>query len=218
MPIRVSALRTLGAFANVFASESFMDEIAAERGEDPVAFRLRQLSDPRAKAVIEAAAERFGWAGWQSREGWGRGIGYARYKSTGAYCAVIAEVEAGREIRVHRLAIAADVGEVINPDGVANQMEGGAIQATSWTLKEAVRFDRSHITSTQWDTYPILRFSEVPAVEVVVLDRPSERPMGAGEASQGPTAAAIANAVFDAIGVRVRDLPLTPERIIAAMD
>jgi nicotinate dehydrogenase subunit B len=218
MPIRVSALRTLGAFANVFASESFMDEIAAERGEDPVAFRLRQLADPRARAVIEAAAERFGWSGWQSREGWGRGIGYARYKSTGAYCAVIAEVEAGREIRVHRLAIAADVGEVINPDGVANQMEGGAVQGTSWTLKEAVRFDRSRITSTQWDTYPILRFSEVPTVEVVILDRPSEPPMGAGEASQGPTAAAIANAVFDAIGVRVRDLPLTPERIIAAMD
>jgi nicotinate dehydrogenase subunit B len=217
MPIRVSALRTLGAFANVFAAESFMDEIAAERGEDPVAFRLRQLSDPRAKAVIEAAAERFGWAGWQSREGWGRGIGYARYKSTGAYCAVIAEVEAGREIRVHRLAIAVDVGEVINPDGLANQIEGGAIQGTSWTLKEAVRFDRSRITSTQWDAYPILRFSEVPAVEVVICDQPSEPPMGAGEASQGPTAAAIANAVFDAIGVRVRDLPLTPERIIAAM-
>ena len=218
MPIRVSALRTLGAFANVFAAESFMDEIAAERGEDPVEFRLRQLSDPRAKAVIEAAADRFGWAGWQSREGWGRGIGYARYKSTGAYCAVIAEVEAGREIRVHRLAIAVDVGEVINPDGVANQIEGGAIQGTSWTLKEAVRFDRSRITSTQWDAYPILRFSEVPAVVVLVLDQPSEPPMGAGEASQGPTAAAIANAVFDAIGVRVRDLPLTPERIIAAMD
>lgn len=217
MPIRVSALRTLGAFANVFASESFMDEIAAERGEDPVAFRLAQLSDRRAKAVIEAAAERFGWTSWQPREGWGRGMGYARYKSTGAYCAVIAEVEAGREIRVRRLAIAVDVGEVINPDGLANQIEGGAIQATSWTLKEAVRFDRSRITSTQWDAYPILRFSEVPAVEVVVCNQPSERPMGAGEASQGPTAAAIANAVFDAIGVRVRDLPLTPDRIVAAM-
>jgi CO/xanthine dehydrogenase Mo-binding subunit len=217
MPIRVSALRTLGAFANVFAAESFMDEIAAGQGEDPVAFRLRQLSDPRARAVIEAAAARFGWAGWQKREGWGRGIGYARYKTTGAYCAVMAEIEAEAEIRVRRLVLAVDVGEVVNPDGVANQIEGGAVQATSWTLKEAVRFDRSRITSTQWDTYPILRFSEVPAVEVVICDRPSEAPLGAGEAAHGPTAAAIGNAVFDAIGVRVRDLPLTPERIVAAM-
>jgi len=217
MPIRVSALRTLGAFANVFAAESFMDEIAAERAEDPVAFRLRQLSDPRAKAVIEAAAARFGWSGWTRREGWGHGIGYARYKVNGSYCAVIAEIEAEREIRVRRLVLAVDVGEAVNPDGVANQIEGGAIQATSWTLKEAVRFDRTRITSTQWDAYPILRFSEVPAVEVVLLDHPGEPPMGAGEAAHGPVAAAIANAVFDAIGVRVRDLPLTPERIVAAM-
>ena len=217
MPIRVSALRTLGAFVNVFAAESFMDEIAAERGEDPVAFRLRQLSDPRARAVIEAAAERFGWAGWERREGWGRGIGYAPYKGKGAYCAVIAEIEAEQDIRVRRLVIAVDVGEAVNPDGVVNQIEGGAIQAASWTLKEAVCFDRSRITSTQWDSYPILRFSEVPAVEVVLLDRPAEPPMGAGEAASGPTAAAIANAVHDAIGVRVRDLPLTPERIVAAM-
>jgi CO/xanthine dehydrogenase Mo-binding subunit len=218
MPIRVSALRTLGAFLNVFAAESFMDEIAAERGEDPVAFRLRQLSDPRARAVIEAAAERFGWTEWKRREGWGRGMAYAPYKGSGAYCAVIAEIEAEQEIRVRRLVIAVDVGEAINPDGVVNQIEGGAIQSVSWTLKEAVRFDRSRITSTQWDSYPILRFSEVPAVEVVLIDRPHEPPMGAGEAASGPTAAAIANAVFDAIGVRVRDLPLTPDRIMAAME
>ncbi len=217
MPIRVSALRTLGAFLNVFASESFMDEIAAETGADPVEFRLRQLSDPRARAVIEAAAERFGWAAWQRREGWGHGIGYARYKSAGTYCAAIAEIEADAEIRVRRLVLAVDVGEAVNPDGVANQIEGGAIQATSWTLKEAVRFDRSRITSTQWDAYPILRFSEVPAVEVVICDHPEAPPMGAGEAAHGPVAAAIANAVFDAIGVRVRHLPLTPEHILEAM-
>ena len=217
MPIRTSALRSLGAFANVFAAESFMDELAAEAGEDPVAFRLRQLSDPRAKAVIEAAAERFGWTGRQKREGVGHGIGYARYKGRGAYCAVLAEVEAGREVRVRRLVIGVDVGEAVNPDGLANQIEGGAIQGTSWALKEAVRFDRTHIISDNWEAYPILQFSEVPAVEVVICNHPEEPVMGAGEASQGPTAAAIANALYDAIGVRVHELPLTPERIIAAM-
>jgi CO/xanthine dehydrogenase Mo-binding subunit len=217
MLIRTSALRGLGAFLNVFAIESFLDELAAERGEDPIAIRLRHLSDPRARAVIEAAAERFGWRAWQRREGWGRGVGYAPYKGNGAYCAVIAEVEVEREVRVRRLVIGVDVGEVINPDGVANQIEGAAIQATSWTLKEAVRFDRTRITSTSWESYPILRFSEVPAIDVVIRNHPDAPPMGAGEAALAPTAAAIANAVFDAIGVRVRDLPLTPDRIIAAM-
>ena len=142
MPIRTSALRTLGAFANVFAIESFMDELAAERGEDPLAFRLRHLKEPRARAVLEAAAKRAGWSAWRKRDGVGHGIAFARYKNFGAYCAVVAEVEGDADIRVRRLVVAVDVGEVINPDGVANQMEGGAIQATSWTLKEAVRFDR----------------------------------------------------------------------------
>jgi len=216
MPIRTSALRTLGAFANIFAIESFMDELAAERGEDPLAFRLRYLKDWRARAVLEAAARRAGWSQWRKRDGAGHGIAFGRYKNFGAYCAVVAEVDADPDIRVRRLVVAIDVGEVINPDGVANQMEGGAIQATSWTLKEAVRFDRSRITSDTWETYPILRFSEVPAVEVEILDRPAERSLGAGEAAHPPTVAAIANAVFDALGVRVRDLPITRERIIAA--
>jgi CO/xanthine dehydrogenase Mo-binding subunit len=218
MPIRASALRSLGGFGNVFAIESFLDELAAERGEDPVEFRLRHLSDARARAVIEAAAARAGWHGRKKREGIGYGIGFARYKNMGAYCAVIAEIEAGREIQVHRLVVAVDVGQVINPDGVANQMEGGAIQAASWTLKEGVRFDRMRITSTAWEDYPILIFSAVPKVEVEIVSRPDERSLGAGEAAQGPTAAAIANAVFDALGVRVRDLPITPERIVAAME
>jgi nicotinate dehydrogenase subunit B len=216
MPLRTSALRSLGAFANVFAIESFLDEIAAEQGEDTVKLRLRYLSDPRAKAVIEAASARAGWRGWQRREGCGHGIGYARYKNSGAYCAVAAEVEAGSEIRVRRLVIAVDAGRVVNPDGVANQIEGGAVQAASWTLKEAVRFDRTRVTSDAWETYPILRFSAVPAVEVEILDRPEEASSGAGEAALGPTAAAIGNAVFDALGVRVRDLPITAERIVAA--
>ena len=217
MPIRTSSLRSLGAFANVFAIESFLDELAAERGEDPVALRLRHLEDARARAVIETAAARAGWSTWRKQEGVGHGIGFARYKNMGAYCAVIAEVEGEADVRVRRLVAAVDVGEVINPDGVANQIEGGAIQAASWTLKEAVRFDRTRITSDRWESYPILRFSEVPAVEIEIIARPEEKPIGAGEAAHGPTAAAIANAVFDALGVRVRDLPITRERVIAAM-
>ncbi|MET0195545.1 MAG: molybdopterin cofactor-binding domain-containing protein [Hyphomicrobiaceae bacterium] len=217
MPIRTSSLRTLGAFGNVFALECFLDELCAERGEDPLAYRLRHLADPRARAVLEAAARRAGWSGRRKGEGIGHGLAFARYKNASAYCAIIAEVEGAADIRVRRLVAAVDVGEVINPDGVINQIEGGAIQSTSWTLKEAVRFDRTRILSDTWETYPILRFSEVPEVEVEILSRPSEPAMGAGEAAQGPTAAAIANAVFDALGVRVRDLPITRERIIAAM-
>jgi nicotinate dehydrogenase subunit B len=217
MPLRTSALRSLGAHANVFAIESFLDEIAAPAGIDPVDFRLRHLEDPRARAVIEHAARNAGWSGWKAREGMGHGIGFARYKNAGAFCAVVAEVEAQAEVRVRRLTLAVDVGLAVNPDGVANQIEGGAIQAASWTLKEAVRFDRARVTSDSWEAYPILRCSESPAVEVEVISRPDCPATGAGEAAQGPTAAAIANAVFDALGVRVRDLPLTAERIRAAM-
>jgi len=217
MPLRTSALRTLGGQGNVFAIESILDEIAAERGEDPVAFRLRHLRDERAKDVIRAVAKRAGWKP-QKQAGIGHGIGFGRYKNTGAYCAAIAEIEGAEEISVRKLTLAVDVGEAINPDGVINQIEGGAIQATSWVLKERVRFDRQRITSTSWTDYPILRFSEVPDVEVEVIQRSEVDPVGAGEAAHGPVTAAIANAVFDALGVRVRDLPITRERIIAAMD
>jgi CO/xanthine dehydrogenase Mo-binding subunit len=217
MPVRTSALRSLGAYANVFAIESFMDELAAAAGADPVAFRLRHLGDPRARAAIEAAARRANWSGWQPREGRGHGVGFAKYKNLGAYCAVIAEVQVEHEVRVERLVLAVDVGLVINPDGVRNQIEGGAIQSTSWTLKEQVKLGERGIASIGWEDYPILKFSEVPAVEVELIDRPDLPAVGAGEAAQGPTAAAIANAVENALGVRVRDLPLTHERISAAI-
>jgi len=217
MPIRTSALRTLGGQGNVFAIESILDEIAAERGEDPVAFRLRHLKDERAKDVIRAVAARAKWKP-EKQPGIGHGVAFARYKNTGAYCAAIAEIEGAEEISVRKLTLAVDVGEAINPDGVINQIEGGAIQATSWVLKERVRFDRQRITSTSWTEYPILRFSEVPDVEVEVIQRPDIDPVGAGEAAHGPVTAAIANAVFDALGVRVRDLPITRDRIIAAME
>jgi nicotinate dehydrogenase subunit B len=217
MPVRTSALRTLGAQGNVFAIESFLDELAAERGEDPVDFRLRHLSDSRAKDVIRSVAQRANWKP-KKRPGTGHGLGFARYKNTGAYCAVIAEVEGAEDIRVKRLIISVDVGEAINPDGVVNQIEGGAIQATSWVLKERVRFDQQRITSNTWSSYPILRFSEVPEVEVEVIPRPDMDPLGAGEAAHGPVTAAIANAVFDALEVRVRNLPITRDSLIAAME
>lgn len=218
MPIRTSALRSLGAFANVFAIESMMDIVAAECGEDPVAFRLRHLEDARARAVIEGAARRADWGKHAREDGVGRGVGYAKYKNLGAWCAVVAEVECGRDIRVRKLTIAVDVGEVVNPDGVVNQIEGGAIQATSHALKEAVTFDRTRITSDTWETYPILKFSEVPEVVVEIINRPGERALGAGEGAHGPTVAAIANAIADAMGVRVYDLPLTADRVIAAVN
>jgi CO/xanthine dehydrogenase Mo-binding subunit len=217
MPIRTSALRTLGAQGNVFAIECFLDELAAERGEDAVAFRLRHLSDPRSREVIQSVARRANWKP-HKQSGIGYGIGFARYKNTGAYCAVVAEIEGAEDIRVRRLTIAVDVGEAINPDGVINQIEGGAIQATSWVLKEQVRFDRERITSNTWSSYPILRFSEVPEVQVEVIARPEMEPVGAGEAAHGPTTAAIANAVFDCLGVRVRNLPITRDSLIAAME
>jgi CO/xanthine dehydrogenase Mo-binding subunit len=217
MPVRTSALRSLGAYANVFAIESFMDELAAAAAIDPVTFRLRHLSDSRAAAAIETAAKRAGWSDWKAVEGRGRGIGFAKYKNLGAYCAVVAEVEAEQEVRVTRLVIAVDVGLIVNPDGVTNQIEGGAIQSTSWTLKEQIRLGTHGIASLGWEDYPILKFSEVPKVEVSLIDRPELPSVGAGEAAQGPTAAAIANAVANALGVRVRDLPLTPERIVASM-
>jgi CO/xanthine dehydrogenase Mo-binding subunit len=182
-----------------------------------VAFRLRHLKDERARDVIRAAAKRANWKP-QPKTGTGYGIGFARYKNTGAYCAAIAEIEGDEDIRVKRLTLAVDVGEAVNPDGVINQIEGGAIQATSWVLKERVRFDRARITSNSWTDYPILRFSEVPQVEVEVIQRSEIDPVGAGEAAHGPVTAAIANAVFDCLGVRMRDLPITRDSLIAAME
>ena len=221
MPVRVSAMRALGGYANIFAIESFMDELALLNGVDPVEYRLRHMKDERAIAVLKNAAQRARWSAWDSEpheDGVGHGIAWVKYKNTGAYCAVVAEVEMAEVVKVRRLVIAVDVGLTINPDGVINQIEGGAIQSASWTVKEAVGYDAQRITAVDWETYPILNFSEVPAVEVEIINRPNERALGAGEAASGPTAAAIANAVQHAMGVRVRDLPITPERVMAAME
>ncbi len=225
MPIRTSSLRSLGAFLNVFAIESFMDELAAAAGADPVEFRLAHLTDPRARRVIGHAAQMSGWAARAGRAGWaerddgvGFGLGYARYKGTSGYCAAVARVEADTDVRVSDVWLAVDVGRVINPDGVINQVEGGAVQSASWALRERVSFDRTRITSVNWDTYPILRFTEVPRVEVAIVAAPGEPETGAGEVAQGPVAGAIGNAVADAVGVRVRDLPLTREQVARAIE
>ncbi len=217
-PLRASALRSLGGHANVFAIESFMDELAAIAGADPVEFRLRHLKDPRARAVIETVAQKSGWRPGKLGDGKrGRGIGFARYKNLGSYVAVVAEVDVEAEVRMTRAWAAVDVGLVINPDGVINQIEGGIIQSASMTIKERVTFDRERVTSRNWDEYPVLKFTEVPQVEVTLVNRPDLPPVGAGEGAAGPTAAAIANAVASALGARVRDMPLTRERVIAAL-
>jgi CO/xanthine dehydrogenase Mo-binding subunit len=221
MPVRVSALRTLGAYANVFAVESFMDELAAAAGADPVAFRLAHMKDARGREVIEAVAKAANWKpGENSGTLRGRGIGFARYKTLATYNAVIVEVEVDRasgRIKVPRAWASVDAGLIINPDGLINQIEGGIVQSTSWTLYEQVHFDKDGIRSRDWRSYPILTMPDVPKVETVLINRPNERPLGAGEASQGPTVAAIANAFAAATGKRIRDLPLTPERVKAAL-
>jgi CO/xanthine dehydrogenase Mo-binding subunit len=219
-PVRTSALRSLGALANVFAIESFMDEVAAEVGADPVALRFRHLRDDRGRAVIETALEMAG--GLQAPGGVdapGRGLGYAHYENSMTYVAVVVEltvdVETG-EVRLHKAWIAADSGEIIDPDGLTNQLEGGFIQAASWALYEAVGLDDDGVATRDWESYPIMRFSQVPEIETELIDRPGYPPLGAGEASCGPAAAAIGNAITQYTGARVRDLPLYPARILDA--
>ena len=220
MPLRVSALRSLGAHVNVFAAESLMDEIACDRGLDPLAFRLMHLQGvehERAVAVLEEVARCSDWAARRAAsavEGEGRGLAFARYKNTGAWCAVVAEVAVQRTVQLSRLWIAADMGCVVHPDGARNQLEGGAIQAASWTLCESAQFGPQGILSTDWASYPILGFRDVPTVEISLLDRPDCPSLGAGECAAGPTAAAIANAVFAATGVRVRSMPFSADNLM----
>ncbi|MDH3419439.1 MAG: molybdopterin-dependent oxidoreductase, partial [Gammaproteobacteria bacterium] len=221
-PLRNSALRSLGANGNVFAIESFMDELAREVGADPFEFRLKHLEDERGRAVLTGVRELADAARPVTASGQiGRGVAFAQYKNLSTYLALVTDIavdpSSGR-IRVLRAFAVADVGQVINPDGVKNQLEGGIVQATSWTLKEQVKFSAGRIESTDWVSYPILRFSEVPEIEVALIDRPELPFVGAGEAVQGPMAAAIANALADAVDVRLRDAPLTPARVVAALE
>ena len=217
-PIRTSSLRGLGALPNVFALECFVDELAEKAGADPLAWRLAHLSDPRARHLLENAARRCGWAGrGPGGEGKGMGIAWSRYKNRAAYAAVAVEIEVDKDIHVRRAWIAADAGLVINPDGATHQLEGGLIHAISMTLKEQVKVDGAGVTSLDWDSYPILTFSEAPEIFTEIVHAPHSPSLGMGECTFGPTAAAIGNALKHALGVRVRDMPLTRERIAAAL-
>lgn len=220
-PLRVSALRGLGAYANVFAIESFIDELSHAAGVDPLQFRLRYLEDERAHAVIQAAAEKAGWGQQEREDNHGQGMAFAQYKNRQCYTAIVVDLNVDRssgQINLDRVVIAADAGQIVNPNGLSNQLEGSFIQAASWTLNEQVNFDQSGITSRDWDSYPILRFPQAPKIETVLLNRPGLPFLGTGEAAQGPTPAAIANAVYDAVGVRLREIPFTPERVRAALN
>ena len=227
-PLQLSNLRAPGKIANVFAVEAFTDELAAAVGVDAVAFRLSKLTDPRAIDAITRATQTFGWQSRpspnpQARQGdllVGRGIAYMRYKQAENYVAMVMDVAvdpASGTINVRRVVCSHDCGLVINPDGLRNQIEGCIVQTLSRTLHEEVKFDRSRVTSVDWVSYPILTFPEAPAIEVVLIDRPDQPLVGAGEAATAPVAAALANAIFDATGVRLRTAPFTPERVKAAL-
>jgi nicotinate dehydrogenase subunit B len=225
-PLRASSFRSLGGGENTFANESFMDELAAAAGADPLDFRLRHLADERARALLNAAAEK---ASWERRPAWpgrqaplaeGRGLAFAWYENDQALVACIAHVQVDTgsgAVRVKRVVVAHDCGLIINPDGLRNQIEGNVIQSLSRTLKEEVMFDEWRIKSVDWDTYPILTFSEVPEVEVVLINRPDLSAVGAGEPATVTTAAAVANAIYDATGARLRQIPFTPERVKDAL-
>jgi nicotinate dehydrogenase subunit B len=216
LPIRTSALRSLGGFLNVFAIESMIDDIAASHDTDAAQFRLKHLSDSRARRVIQEVASMAPWPG-PAGDGQGLGLAFARYKNRAAYCAIIVEVNVDEEVRISRVWAAVDAGLAINPDGVRNQIEGGIIQSASWTLRERVLFEGHAVSSKTWEDYPIMRFSEIPAIEVRILEDPNLDPVGAGEAAQGPMAGAIGNAIKRALGVRVFDMPITRDRIIGAL-
>jgi CO/xanthine dehydrogenase Mo-binding subunit len=207
MPVRASALRGLGALINVWSIESVMDELAEAAGQDPVEYRLRHLNDLRARAVLEKAASMAGWPGE------GMGVAVARYKNLGAWCAVVARIEATERVRAKQLWIAADMGEVINPDGAINQLEGGALHGVSVALHEQARHDGQRIISDSWEEYPVLRFADVPLVTTELIIRPEERPLGAGEASMAPAIAAIAGGIFSALGIRPNRLPFIPDNL-----
>jgi CO/xanthine dehydrogenase Mo-binding subunit len=215
LPYRTSALRALGGYANIFAIETLMDDIAIEIGSDPIALRLCHLQDHRAATVLEEAASMAGWPGARV-EGEGLGVGLCQYKNRSAYCAVVAKVMCGEQIRLTRAWAAVDAGEAINPDGIVNQIEGGIIQSASWTLLERVALNGDAVSTHNWDSYPIMRFSEVPEIEVRLLNRVELPPLGVGEAATGATAAAIGNAVTQALGIRIRKLPITRDAVLAA--
>jgi nicotinate dehydrogenase subunit B len=218
-PVRVSALRSLGAHANVFAIESFMDELSEAAGIDPLTFRLNHLSDPRARHVIETVAHHANWhARGEAGSSHGYGLGYARYKNKAGYCALIAHVEVAERVKVHKIWACVDAGTIVHRDGLLNQIEGGILQAMSWSLHESVRWNAQGICSHDWDNYPVLSFNDVPELDIHLVDTAVHPSLGSGEVATGPCAAALGNAVAHALGIRARHLPLNTERLMQAID
>jgi CO/xanthine dehydrogenase Mo-binding subunit len=226
-PFRPSWIRTPGRMQNTYANEAFLDELAAAAGADPLEYRLRYLKEPRAIELLQRLAA---LAKWEARPSprkdasgdiaRGRGLTYVKYELNRTYVGAVAEVEVTRstgDIRVARFYVAHDCGQIINPDGIKNQIDGNVIQTVSRTLKEELAFDRSMVTSLDWESYPILTFPEVPEVVIDLIDRPKEKPWGAGEPSAAVVPSAISNAVFDATGVRLRSVPYTPAKVKAAL-
>ncbi|PZP35871.1 MAG: aldehyde dehydrogenase [Roseateles depolymerans] len=221
MPLETSAMRSLGAHTNVWSIESVMDELALAAGVDPVEFRLRHLQDERMQAVVRETARAFGWPRPARQRNRGVGFACARYKNLMAYMAIAVEIrvqpETG-ELMLERAEVVVDAGQAVNPDGIRNQIEGGVIQAASWTLYEELRYDTRRIRSFDWSSYPILRFADVPGrLNVQIINRPGAPFLGVAEAAMGPTAGALANALFDATGVRARELPMAGERLRRAL-
>jgi CO/xanthine dehydrogenase Mo-binding subunit len=217
-PVRTSSLRGLGGPPNEFAGECFIDELAEAAGADPLAYRLGMLTDPRARHVLSRVAALAQWdRRWDTGTGRGLGLAFCIHRNRGAYVGAVAEVEAAEEVRVTKVWCVADAGLIINPDGARNQIEGGIVMATSWALKEQVQIEGPGIAVKNWEDYPILRFDEVPEVEIELVHAPEQPALGVGEISSGPAMAAIGNAVAHALGARIRDLPFTRERLAAAL-
>lgn len=216
LPWRTSAMRGLGAFVNVYAIETLMDDIALSQGKDPLEFRLSNLKDERVIAVLEQVGEISNWG--SNNPDTYKGIAFSRYKNIGAYCALVAEIKVDEEIELINSWAVIDAGEIVNPDGIKNQIEGGIIQATSCTLIEEVNFDQEIILAKDWETYPILKFNQIPKIYVDIIDRPEEPFLGVGEAAHGPTAAAISNALMSALNIRIKELPITRDRIISSVN
>jgi CO/xanthine dehydrogenase Mo-binding subunit len=208
---RTSAMRCLGAAANVFALECFMDELAQSAKADPITFRKPHLTDPRDLAVLDELEQQLATT---PKHG-GRGIAYARYKNRMTRVGIGLDIDVNdqAEVALRHAVIVAESGRVIDKEGLTAQLEGGFIQAASWALYEQVRWSREGITSRDWESYPVIRFDNIPDIKVTILDQPNEKSLGAGEATPGPTLAAIGNAIFDAIGIRMRRMPFTPDAI-----
>ena len=218
-PVRVSALRSLGAHANVFAIESMMDELSELSGADPVAFRLQHLADPRARHVINKVIDISDWhLRGETGTGQGYGLGYARYKNKAGYCAIVAHVEVSERVKVHKIWACVDAGVMVHRDGLLNQIEGGILQAISWSLLESVQWTDEGISTHDWDHYPILSFQDVPPIEIHLVEDAVNPSLGSGEVATGPCAGALGNAVAHALGIRARHLPLNPDNLMQCIN